>query len=67
MTIPTLTNESQALDLANALNSLSGVAHIEIDVKTHTVTVLYDPDHAGPDLFFGAAEGTGYVPVKDGA
>jgi copper chaperone CopZ len=67
MTVPSLVNESAALDLSNSLNSLAGVARIETDVDAHTVTVTYDPGLAGPELFRGAVGGTGYPLQKDGA
>jgi copper chaperone CopZ len=62
-TVPSLTCEREALDLANTLNSLSGVEHVDTDTVTHTVTVTYDHDHGGPDLFRGAMNGSGY-PVE---
>jgi copper chaperone CopZ len=67
LSVPSLVDERTALDLSNSLNSLAGVARIETDVRAHTVTVTYDPDLAGPDLFRHATEGTGYPLRKDGA
>lgn len=54
-----------ALDLANVLNSLSGVMHVDVDVRAHMVTVRYDRAHASPDLLAGCIKGAGYAP--DGA
>jgi copper chaperone CopZ len=54
-----------ALDLANALNSLSGVIHVDVNAATHVVTVQYDGAHASPDLLAGCIKGAGYAP--DGA
>jgi copper chaperone CopZ len=63
-TVPSITSEREALDVANVLNSLSGVAHIDTDTVRHTVTVRFDRSHAGPDLFQGAIDGAGY-PVQE--
>lgn len=60
--VPMLAGENQALDLANALNSLSGVMHVDVDASNRTVTVQYDPSHASRDLFQGCITGSGYMP-----
>jgi copper chaperone CopZ len=58
--VPSLTRESEALDLRNAINSLSGVAAVRVDLASHTVTVQFEPSHLSPDLLKACIKGTGY-------
>lgn len=59
--VPMLTDETGALDLANALNSLSGVMNVEADPRSRSVTVRFDPSHASRDLLEKCIAGTGYM------
>ena len=47
-------------DLANALISLSGVAHVDLDSHPHTVTVEFDPEYSNPAIIKGSIVGAGY-------
>lgn len=61
--VSSLRDGRDALDLSNALNSLSGVAGVQVDVAGHRVVITYDPSHAGVDLLQAAIDGSGYAPA----
>lgn len=47
-------------DLANALITITGVAHVDLDSRSHTVTVEFDPDYSNPTIIKGCIVGAGY-------
>ncbi|HCG00721.1 MAG TPA: hypothetical protein DEV93_09275 [Chloroflexi bacterium] len=63
--VPSLARESEAMDLRNAINSLSGVASVHLDLASHALSVYYDSSHLSRRLLRDSIEGTGYGPVED--
>jgi copper chaperone CopZ len=60
LTIPSLTEANQRLDLKNALVGISGVESVTIDEVGHVVFVDYDPEYGRPDVIKNGVEAAGY-------
>lgn len=63
--VPTLDQARQALDLSNILNSMKGVASVDVDSVTHSVSVQYDAGYTGRRVLHDAIRRSGY-PLDDG-
>lgn len=65
LVIPHLDTTAQALDLGNALMSISGISHVEVDEATRTLTVDYDLDHLSEGVLHEFVKGAGYPSQED--
>jgi copper chaperone CopZ len=65
LVIPHLDTAGQALDLGNALMSISGIGHIEVDQATRTVTVDYDLEYLSEGVLKEFVKGAGYPSQGD--
>jgi copper chaperone CopZ len=63
--VPSLSEDRQALDLGNALTAVKGVAAIRSDIRAHTVTVDYDTDFTDRGVLKTMIEQAGY-PLEGG-
>jgi copper chaperone CopZ len=62
--VPSVARESEAMDLRNAINSLSGVAVVHFELASHTCSVHYDSSHLSHELLLDSIKGTGYGPAE---
>lgn len=58
--VPGIASDRNAMDLANTLTSLNGVAHVAMDRAARSVSVRFDPDYANREIVEGTIEGSGY-------
>ena len=58
--VPGLRSSAEGLDLSNALNSLSGVNRIAVDLAGPTVTVEFDSGHLSAESLRAAIGKSGY-------
>lgn len=65
LVIPHLDTAGQALDLANALMSISGISHVDVDQVTQTVTVDYDRHYVSEGILKEFVKGAGYPSIRD--
>lgn len=65
LVIPHLETASQALDLGNALMSISGIGHVKVDESTRTVTVDFDPAYLSEGSLKAIVKGAGYPSEGD--
>lgn len=63
--IPLLCEDRQALDLANAITAVKGVAEIRSDIRGHTISVVYDAGFTDRHTLEDMIEHAGY-PLGDG-
>jgi copper chaperone CopZ len=60
LTIPSLTQANQRIDLRNALVGVNGIESVTIDEVGHVVFVDYDPEFGHPDVIRHSVEAAGY-------
>lgn len=59
-TVQGLADDAASTDLINTITPLNGVASIEADTSSRTLTVEYDPHYADPDGITSAIVNSGY-------
>lgn len=60
LTIPSLTQANQRIDLRNAVVGINGVESVTIDEVGHVLFVDYDPEFGHPDVIKHGVEAAGY-------
>ncbi|KAF3780725.1 putative copper-transporting ATPase [Nymphaea thermarum] len=55
-----LSSETEGRYIQAALESTSGVSHVELDLPGSTVTIIYDPDLTGPRSLIECIQGAGH-------
>ncbi|GAC1445628.1 MAG: hypothetical protein NVSMB52_07420 [Chloroflexota bacterium] len=58
--VQSLDDERGAMDLSNAINAVSGVARITVDLAGHTVSITFDADYADRESLRRYIQQTGY-------
>jgi copper chaperone CopZ len=64
-TVAALVDQRHALDLGNSLLAISGLAHLDVDLTAHTISIQFDSAYVNRDMLQACIEGTGY-PVTSG-
>lgn len=64
--VPGLTEPRDGMDLANAVNALSGVAHVAVDGSGKTLSVTFDPAYVNRQMIEDTIKGAGYAVSQQG-